>query len=93
MNEQFVEALKVFGTIILNGAGSPEEATKGLNFVNGLLAEHPNIFPIIQDPNNRAIFEQCKETISTINFDTIGIMDAPKFMQLIPLAKKINLYN
>ncbi len=42
MNEQFLEALRTFGTLILQGAGSEEEATKGLEFINGIIAYAKN---------------------------------------------------
>lgn len=93
MNEQFLEALRTFGTLILNGSGSEEEATKGLELINTVLVQHPNIFPILKDENNREIFEHLKNEFENVNFDKISLLDAPKFMALIPKFKQINFYN
>lgn len=91
--EEFLEELRIFGTLILQGTENENEAKEALKVTNGLLIENPNLFKVVKDPENQAVFLNAKEILKDINIDKISITDFPKIIQLVPLYKKLNLYN
>jgi hypothetical protein len=91
--EEFLEELRIFGTLILQGTENENEAKEALKVTNGLLIENPNLFKVLKDPENQAVFLNAKEILKDINIDKISITDFPKIIQLVPLYKKLNLYN
>jgi hypothetical protein len=88
-----VEQLQIFGTQLINGFGDENTAAEKLETLNGLIAEHPNIFPIITDKQNIEVLNEAKGIIDGIDFNQNMLLNVPKLMALMPLKDKINLYN
>lgn len=85
--EKLINQLQIFGSKIIEGFGSEEQAAEKMEIFNGFLDKAPNVFKVITDQGNIDLFNEVKETIAQNGF---GLSTLPVIMKA---KDRLNLYN